>query len=299
MKSKYRLVASPFVRSEGKGEIEPKRIIFLSVEGENTEYDYFRHLQRELDNNNAPIIHIEILRHKRSDGYSAPQHIVELLNEYIALKNDGVIPPEILKEFLKKYEAENISKLINNPQELDKNLRNKMEYELFQIGIDLEYRRYLDKLGGREGDIFAIVIDRDCKSHSRELMEWCLDICKEKKCQCYFVNPCFEFWLLLHLCNVSKQYDSKLDKFLSNDKISSNHTFTSGEVSRLAHHGKSITYNNFKNNYASNITIAMARANDFAVQLPEIIDRVGTNLPELFLEMGFKEDSERHSQENI
>ena len=53
----------------------PKKIVFLSVEGDETERTYFQHLGEKLDNT---LIQIEVLRHKHGDGYSDPQYVIEL-----------------------------------------------------------------------------------------------------------------------------------------------------------------------------------------------------------------------------
>ena len=79
-----------------------------------------------------------------------------------------------------------------------------------------------------------------------------------KKYTCYIANPCFEFWLLLHLSDVNNEYADKLEEIRENKKVSNNHTFVSKVLSSKAHHGKNNI--NFKKNYLPNIDIAIARA---------------------------------------
>lgn len=43
--SRFRLRSSAFERPEENMQIEPKKAIFLSVEGDETERNYFEHLQ--------------------------------------------------------------------------------------------------------------------------------------------------------------------------------------------------------------------------------------------------------------
>ena len=104
-------------------------------------------------------------------------------------------------------------------------------------------------------------------------------------------NPCFEFWLLLHLCDVKNEYAGHEDELLKNERESNRHTYVSGEVSRLAQHGKRIPVNKFDDYYLPNIPLAIERAvKDFATEFPDILDYLGTNLSELLHELGFSEN---------
>lgn len=51
-------------------------------------------------------------------------------------------------------------------------------------------------------------------------------------------TPCFEFWLLLHLVDVKKQYKGDMQKFRDNEKRTNKYTFTSLQVSEYAGHSK-------------------------------------------------------------
>ena len=75
-------------------------MIFLSVEGDETERTYFQYLDEQLDN---ALIHIEVLRHKRGDGYSDPEYVIELLDEYISLREGEVIPEKEFQLITDKY----------------------------------------------------------------------------------------------------------------------------------------------------------------------------------------------------
>lgn len=106
--SRFWLHSSAFERPEENIKIEPKKALFLSVEGDETERTYFEHLQNFIETSEYnSIIHIEVLRHKRGDGYSSP-------------------------ELVKRY--------IQDPDNLSKSERNKINDELLKLGIDLEYR---------------------------------------------------------------------------------------------------------------------------------------------------------------
>ena len=82
--SRYRLTSSAFERPEEERKISPKRYVVLSVEGDRTEKDYFSHLNEHLD---RAIIQIHVLGRQRGGGYSAPEQVIELLDEYIDRKS--------------------------------------------------------------------------------------------------------------------------------------------------------------------------------------------------------------------
>ena len=278
MTSKFRLQSSAFVRVDESDKIPPKRMIILSVEGDQTERRYFEHLNNYLDNT---LIKIEVLRHRRGEGYSDPQYVIELLNEYMGLRDGDLLPSDLPDSFVQKYSKDFISKYLEGGETLTPAEFKSFKEDLFVVGIDIEYRKYLTTFTN-EGDFFGIVIDRDCGNHSRELMEKCIEICKEKGYNCYVSNPCFEFWLLLHLCNVKAEFsEDQLKELLLNKKVSNAHTVTSFEVSKRAHHKKDISKAIFDSKYYPNITSALAQADEFVSSFPDLLDCLGTNIPSL------------------
>ena len=228
--STHRLHSSAFDRPEEIDPSDPKRIMFLSVEGANTERQYFGHLSKYIRSRGDFVFHVKILDRYRSDGRSAPKHVVDLIDEY-------------LERIPKSY----------------------------------------------EGDVFAAIFDRDGGSggRSKESIETCIADCDTKGYRIYLTNPCFEFWLLLHLCNVKTEYACKLAELLVNNRVSSKHTFVSNEVSIRANHAKGITEAKFRSTYLPQISQAMIYAESFSTKLEDILDNLGTNLSELFHELKF------------
>ena len=110
--------------------------------------------------------------------------------------------------------------------------------ELKKIGYDINYRKYLKKYND-ELDEFAVLIDRDMQTHSESNMLECIKYCRDNGYKCYIANPCFEFWLLMHLADIEVEFGDQLDEIKENKKVSEQHTFVSKEVSDRAHHGKS------------------------------------------------------------
>lgn len=283
--SRFRLASTAFKRDDEEHKIDPKRIIVLSVEGDETERTYFQHLNKHLD---SAIIQIEVLRHRRGDGYSDPRYVIELLNEYVDIRNGQIIPDKVLESFAKKYTKEEIAAYLKDKEGLAAEVRSAISEDMVSIGIDLEYRRYLSTFD-KETDYFAVVLDRDCGNHSKTLMEECIELCKENGYGCFITNPCFEFWLLLHLCNVKEVYSSeKLEEFKANQKVSNHHTVVSYEVSLRARHSKRIGIAHFEKYYFPHIQDALIHVQQFKTSFPELLDDLGSNLPHLFDVLGLK-----------
>lgn len=281
--SRYRLLSSAFERPDDAHSEEPKRIIILSVEGTRTEKDYFSRLNRHLDNS---VVHVEVLSRRRSEGSSDPNQVLGLLEEYINLRGHGIIPAAIRPALVSKYSEIIIKEYESGAGTLSDSDREQISRDLEVQGIDIEYRRHLRELQA-EGDHLGIVIDRDRMSHSRELMKRCADTCADMGYGCYISNPCFEFWLLLHLCDVSKEFDEdKKRLLLENKRVSNRHTFVSKEVSERTEHTKKISQKVFDSFYFKNIQVAMERAKDFSTKCPELLDGLGTNIPDLLEEIG-------------
>lgn len=278
MKNKFRLSADIYERENEDEKEEIQKIIFLSVEGNDTEKEYFEGISRhrKLLGINSKI-DIEVLKRRKKDTNSAPQQVVELLEEYLRLRDIGNedLLEEIPQEFIDQYGSEFIKSYLENPDSLPKHERNKFNTELMKIGYNASYRKYLRKYNN-ELDEFAILIDRDSQTHSEVNMETIINYCKEKGYQCYIANPCFEFWLLLHLSDVKTEYSDVLDKIKENATVSNKHTFVSKEVSNKVHHGKSGIH--FEQNYLPHVDTAITRAKDFSSTNSELIHNIGCNV---------------------
>ena len=90
MTNKFRLSSRAFEREEENEKIEPQKIFFLSVEGNVTEKEYLEGLSanRGKLGINA-IVDVEVLGRRKKDTNSAPQQVVELLEEYLRLREYG------------------------------------------------------------------------------------------------------------------------------------------------------------------------------------------------------------------
>ena len=118
---------------------------------------------------------------------------------------------------------------------------------LLKMGINLSYRMFLKSANVSDGDVFAVVIDRDRECHSKADLAEIIEKCKDKKFLCCLSNPCFEFWLLLHLVDVKTLLDpEELIMIEENKKLSAQHTYISKRVSALAGHAKKISSPKFE-----------------------------------------------------
>ncbi len=275
----FRLQSSAFDRTSEEEKVKPKRVIFISVEGVDTEKNYFELLNKTLDNS---VIKLEILKQRKHNAYSSPHKVLELLQEYLELRRGHVIPDNaILFQCLDDaYDVGAIEDILSRGEGTRE--FKKLALTLNNAGIDIAYRKYLKQVqSDDESDVFCIIIDRDSASHRRETIMSCIDYCNENDILFCISNPCFEFWLLLHVCDVLTEFADELVKIHKNEKVSDKHTFVSRELSQRAGHAKKIPHGAFQNKYLNNIRLAMTRAQSFAQEANIIVDSIGTNLPHL------------------
>lgn len=288
----YRLKSDDmFERREEEQQEEPKRFVFLSMEGNKTEINYFNHINRyKREIGIKKEVCIYPLKRSKNDTLSAPRDVLELLEECVELQNKKILP-SLLQEKIEKYSDEFVKKYLNG-ELTEKGEVEEFESLLKQAGIDLAYQRFLAEYS-REKDIFGIVIDRDYKSHTVKQMMEIVQECSQKNYYCFITNPSFEFWLLLHLKDISSFSSEEKKKILLNNKVSDKHTYTSGMVSQIANHSKKISKEKFKQFYLPKITYAIEQAKKNCATLQEDLigneesqeasmGQIGTNIPELF-----------------
>ena len=285
MYNRYRLTSTVYDREDETQKIILEKRVFLSVEGNVTEKEYFDGLSK----NRVKIginakVDVEVLRRGKKDTNSAPQQVIELLEEYIRLReqNEDDILQEVSDQFKEQFSLDFIKQFLEDPDKLPKKQRNLFATELKKIGYDINYRKYLRKYND-ELDEFAVLIDRDMQTHSESNMLECIKYCRDNGYKCYIANPCFEFWLLMHLVDIETEFGNQLDKIKENKKISEQHTFVSKAVSDRAHHGKSGI--NFASKYLPYIDKAVIQAKKFPDDENELVDSIGCNLWRLIEEL--------------
>lgn len=293
MGNKFRLQsATMFSRTDDELNEPPLRIVFLSVEGNKTERQYFEYIQNYKDKLGIKArVYIHTLQRAKNDNLSAPQNVLELLEEYIELRKNDTLPEHLKNVVPKEFSEEFIRAYLNSELNSEDEKVKLFEAVLEEAGYDVVYNRYLRDFKG-ENDIFGIVLDRDYKSHSVLQMQRIVQECQKKGYKVYITNPLFEFWLLLHLTNIESFSAKELECIQVNDRVSEKHTYTSRKVSELAGHSKSISEKIFREYYLPHIDYAIEQAKGLTEEIDKLIGNnqsdyekmgeIGTNLPELF-----------------
>ena len=281
-----------FSRMDDDINESPLRIVFLSVEGNKTERQYFEYIEKyrtKLGINAS--VHVHPLQRAKHDNLSAPQNVLELLEEYLEVRNNERLPERLKKVVPEKYSEEFVKKYLNS--ELDTNDKKVVEFEtvLTTTGYDVIYNNYLREFKGKD-DVFGIVIDRDYNSHTVSQMKQIVKACTTKGYKIYITTPLFEFWLLLHLVDLKCLTTEELALINVNHVVSKKHTYTSKMVSDIAGHSKNISEKIFQKVYLHKIDFAIEQARELNVDINELIGnessekakmgKIGTNVYELF-----------------
>lgn len=294
MEKSFRLSSDGmFSRPEEIFPEKPLRIIFLSVEGNVTEQNYFSWLEKYREKLGIKTgVHVHPLRRGKRDNFSAPAQVLELLEEYIEIRESDILPDRMRKVIPTKYTDAFVQQYMKDPDSVDKDKKEQFEMLLKQVGIDLEYQFFEKEYQGQD-DLFGVVIDRDYNTHTVMQLNEIRKQCIEKGYHFFITTPCFEFWLLLHLVDVKKQYKGDMQKFRDNEKKTNKHTFTSLQVSEHAGHSKKISEKIFRQYYLNHIDYAISQTKkSFSTDVEELIGtdetedskkgKLGSNLPELF-----------------
>lgn len=286
MSVRYRLGSNKLFERPNEGLTKPKRVVFISAEGTSTEVCYFTYIEKYREQLGIDaLVHIEVLR--KYDTNSDPQNVLELLEEYEQLRGNRLFKKQLDELELEGYSSEFIGSYLNDPHSLPDKERRQFEGVLRVKQVALLYLDFLSRYHG-EDDVFAIVIDRDrnsgnIKSDMARINQIINVIgkCEEKGYQCYITNPCFEFWLLLHISDVATEYADQLDDFLDNIVDAQKNSFVSNLLCKKTGNRKNIQQKVFEQYYLPNVDVAIDRAKRFASK-DELMDKIGSNIGELF-----------------
>lgn len=281
-----------FSRMDDEVNESPLRIVFLSVEGNKTERQYFEYIEKYRNKLGIKAsVHIHPLQRAKRDNLSAPQDVLELLEEYLVIRKNDVLPKRLRKVIPKEYSEEFINRYLKAELDMKDEKVKIFEAILEEAGYDVAYNDYLREFKG-EDDVFGIVLDRDYKSHTVLQMKKIVQECMKKDYKIYITTPLFEFWLLLHLVDIKSLSKEQLECIKVNNGVSEKHTYTSKCVSDIAGHSKSISDKVFQKYYLPKIDYAIKQAKELCGDIDELIGSdqtdeskmgsIGTNLPELF-----------------
>lgn len=282
--SPYRLSGNLFDREEET--VSARQLFFLSCEGAKSEPSYFKNVNRHLRDVRSGGACVHVLKHP-NDGLSSVEAVYELLEECRAIREEEkLIPDSVCQEIEKSFSRDEISQIMRGDGGVDEDRKRRFRDALLSLGINLAYRKYLNALSSESEDRFVVVLDRDTDSHTLESLRGICRKCKERGYICCLTNPCFEFWLLLHLVDVQTIcIPEERTRLLSNKKVSKKHTYVSKRVSDLAGHGKRISPRVFDDHYWKTREKAMRAAEAFARKNEDVLNRLGTSLPDLMNEI--------------
>lgn len=96
-----------------------------------------------------------------------------------------------------------------------------------------------DNYNFRSTDEFWLIIDRDDweTMHHINLQKLCNECKAEHNFFVALSNPCFEFWLILHFCDIDDFDEDEKKKIYKNAKTSKTHNYVNDVITRLAHRG--------------------------------------------------------------
>ena len=123
-------------------------------------------------------VHVHPLRRGKRDNFSAPAQVLELLEEYIEIRESDILPDRMRKVIPTKYTDTFVQQYMKDPDSVDKDKKEQFEMLLKQVGIDLEYQFFVKEYQGQD-DLFGVVIDRDYNTHTvmqlNEIRKQCIE----------------------------------------------------------------------------------------------------------------------------
>lgn len=204
----------PFQVRGNSGIREPRRIFIIFTEGVETEQRYFEELSKS--EKVKKNIQIKVLnRWKEHTGRSNQFQVVDDIREFIfqATKIDDKDKSNFESYFKQIVDGCNIQTLLNITNKIPKLIQKypnliseeeNIQNQLFALATITTYDSNYDKI--------CIIIDRDMNSFSKEQYQDTVKLSEDNNFILGITNPCFEFFLLMHI------YDISNDDILENKK---------------------------------------------------------------------------------
>jgi len=149
-------------------------------------------------------------------------------------------------------------------------------------------QRHVEKYDfNKEHDSLWLVCDREkviARKTGRKGLLSVIPLCQEKGYSMALSNPLFEFWLLLHVVDISN-YDNKI--LFDNKKESSTRRYIDKELSAILDGGYNKRSGHFNRDIVSlsNVKRAIQQEQLFENDLTEIVDKLGGNVSSLVNEI--------------
>ena len=270
--------------------------LFLMMEGIDTEPIYFK----EFFLDRKDILYLPFERDVNDLGWSNPYLLMTQLKLELQCGLDKISYADFMP-FLVRYLKDNNTELnvslfkkeFNNCltknhilpshlcsesviKQIFETLKTTSFVELVYKGLDdikesfssLVENHYYDK----EVDEIALVVDRDKYSFSKSQYDKVVKDGKEKGILVFVTNPCFEFFLSLHLSDMRSINKSAL---LNNSKTNGI-TFAHSELLKLDPTYKKEEFD--AANYISNIQTAITNLSFYEQRIEKLENNVGSNL---------------------
>ncbi len=263
---------------------------FLIFEGSKTEVLYFDEFS------SAPIFSkknsIELIQFEREKFEECNSHINWLITStnFIFKNNNGIkekiygffswmnsldypLSLNDIIDFINLYSLNDATELEIFDQ-LRKEYKMKEQWDKYSLYKDTLYDETASY--DEKDDEIYIIIDRDKETVFLEQYNIAVEQCKNYNYKLIVTNPCFEFWLLLHLApRLSKAQKSLL---LENE----GHGNKSYSYKLLKEYDKNYTKNNFDFNfYEDKIISALKNLENYKQDLESLKDELGSNMNEL------------------
>ena len=285
MSNPYRIKSTDlFTRVDDDIKETPDSVVFIATEGNVTEYNYFRLLDKYRGRIGiSKLVRIEAIKRSSRDTNSSPEAVLDLMKELLDLHDNGITIDKLNAFIPDGYNLEFVRKFLENDSSAASREVKAFQKKMENAGLNLSYLRFISEYGERD-DVFCLILDKDKASHSSRQLMTVMDECRKLGAGFFISSPCFEFWLLLHLCDVKNEYARLMDKIKENARVSGAHTFVSREVSYKAKHTKHIPESVFVSHYLGSIRKAIEQSQQFETDAGNLIkqDTVGTNIGELF-----------------
>lgn len=294
-------------RSKTKSSDEVERKCFFFCEGEETEPIYFAKLRDLKDEIGiSPLIDIIQIEKTRGEIWSNPKKMIDALcldlsdtptyNSLINAMVDSLYIDVYLNchiEKIKEFEKLLISFIRNDlksketdlVEDVQKTIRKSLEFfkkerpricNIIMNNVEEMLKNY-NITFDKEIDFLCLVVDRDAESFTASQFDEVYNTCQKKGFRFLISNPSFEFWLLLHFDDV---VNLDVEKIRKNEKINSG---SKSSIRYLSNELRKRLCKYKKNRYDAeslvhNINKAIKNEKEFCEALPDLKDKIGSNI---------------------
>ena len=290
--------SNPTKSRENRPSKTMKKKVFFVFEGAETEKIYFEKIKNIIENSTEPqipelYIFDRILKNRSHQLY-VTKNIEEFLKTGLFFKEKNGL--DSLKVLLDKFEEEDdfsYDDLINQLKDTFKEFPKIVE-SISKSNKIVEISDQIDALNSistykKDFDNVCIIIDRDKHSFIEEQLAKVVKICKENNFLLGLTNPCFEFYLLLHLSDCSGYTVKDL---VENEKTGSKTLAEAILNSEYKKINKNISYK--KNSYDTDLFLSRLEklyhnCSEFPIDLDDLDSKSGSLIPGMLDNLGIKD----------